>query len=331
MVRNYVKKGSWEDSEKYEQNIPKALDAVRRQGVSLRKAAEKYGIRRETLRRHMKQFRENEEYRYTPFHDKLATRRVFSPEEDAELAEYFLSVARTGFPAPVEAARKMAYEFALRKGKQVPASWTTTRMAGLDWLSSFLHRNAVALRVPQGLSIARAEGFNPQTVQQFFLNLTRTYERYEFTPDKVFNMDETGLSTTAQSRRVLAKKGVRNVVQRTSADKGENVTLCGIVCANGNAVPPCLLFLRVRFVPSMLFGAPAGTLGLASRTGWMNSSLFLDVLKHFVQHVHCNPEKVLLVVDNHESRVPKRHRLLPCKRHCHGHIPSTLYPQITTP
>jgi hypothetical protein len=53
---------------------------------------------------------------------------VFSPEEDAELAEYFLSAARTRFPAPVEAARKMAYEFALRKGKQVSASWSTTRM-----------------------------------------------------------------------------------------------------------------------------------------------------------------------------------------------------------
>jgi hypothetical protein len=117
-------------------------------------------------------------------------------------------------------------------------------------------------------------------------------------------MDETGLSTNAKSRRVLAKKGARNVVKRTSADRGENVTLCGIVCASGNAVPACLVFLKVRFMPSMLFGAPARTLGLANRTGWMNSSLFLDVLKHFEQHVHCNPDnKVLLGVDNHESLV----------------------------
>ena len=207
MVRNYKRKGSWEESETYRSVIPRALEAMTTQGMTIRQAAEQYGINRETLRRHIKKFCADKHYTYKPYTEKLATRRVFSSEEEADLAEYFISAARSRFPAPTDAARKMAYDFALRKGKQLPDVWNKTEMASRDWLSAFSKRNAVTLRVPEGLSLARAEGFNPHTVQHLFSNLTRAYERYGFTPEKVYNLDETGLSTTTKCRRVLAKKG----------------------------------------------------------------------------------------------------------------------------
>lgn len=63
-----------------------------------------------------------------------------------------------------------------------------------------------------------------------------------------------------------------------------------------------MIFPRVNFKQHMINGAPAGTLGLASPSGWMNSELFVSVMKHFIQHSgssKLNPS--LLILDNHDS------------------------------
>ena len=54
----------------------------------------------------------------------------------------------------------------------------------------------------------------------------------------------------------------------------------------------------------MLNGAPNGSLGLATPSGWMNCELFVVVLKHFIKHMNVfqnNP--AIIVMDNHESHV----------------------------
>lgn len=88
----------------------------------------------------------------------------------------------------------------------------------------------------------------------------------------------------------------------TSLEKGALVT--GIVCcsATGSFVPPALIFPRKRLKPALLDRTPAGTLGLVSDSGWINSVVFLEWLKFFVECVRPSPQhKVLLILDNHES------------------------------
>lgn len=70
----------------------------------------------------------------------------------------------------------------------------------------------------------------------------------------------------------------------------------------GTALPPAMIFPRVNFKQHMINGAPPGTLGLANSSGWMNSELFVSVMKHFIQHSgssKLNPS--LLILDNHDS------------------------------
>ena len=53
----------------------------------------------------------------------------------------------------------------------------------------------------------------------------------------------------------------------------------------------------------MINGAPNGSLGLATQSGWMNSELFL-VLEHFIEHMDISVTKrEVLVMDNHESHI----------------------------
>ncbi|XP_072392183.1 uncharacterized protein [Diabrotica undecimpunctata] len=54
----------------------------------------------------------------------------------------------------------------------------------------------------------------------------------------------------------------------------------------------------------MTQGAPPGILGLANPSGWMNSKLFVDVMKHFIKFSNSSIENLsILIYDNHESHV----------------------------
>ena len=65
-----------------------------------------------------------------------------------------------------------------------------------------------------------------------------------------------------------------------------------------------MLFPRVHFRGHMLRGAPPGTLGLANKTGRMNSELFSEVIDHFIHHSKSSKDQTsLLVYDNHESHL----------------------------
>lgn len=69
-------------------------------------------------------------------------------------------------------------------------------MAGKDWLQAFIRRHPqLSIRKPEATSIARITGFNKDTVKLFYDNLNVIYLKYNFQPDRILNMDETGIST----------------------------------------------------------------------------------------------------------------------------------------
>jgi hypothetical protein len=48
--------------------------------------------------------------------------------------------------------------------------------------------------------------------------------KYQFAPDKMYNVDETGISTVQKPGRILAKKGGKRVRTAVSWARGRNVT-----------------------------------------------------------------------------------------------------------
>ncbi|XP_072379681.1 uncharacterized protein [Diabrotica undecimpunctata] len=139
-------------------------------------------------------------------------------------------------------------------------------------------------------SVARQEQISFQTLDN---DVTRVY-----------NLDKTATVTVQKSSKVLAEKGVNQVNKVTNVEKGVLVTICAIVSAAGNHLRPAIVFPRVHFREHMIAGAPAGTLGLASPSGWMNSELFLKVMEHFILHTSSSKQNPsLLLYDNHESHL----------------------------
>jgi len=46
----------------------------------------------------------------------------------------------------------------------------------------------------------------------------------------------------------------------------------------------------------MIRGAPPGTLGLATPSGWMNQDLFLKVMEHFIKYSSSSKENPALLI-----------------------------------
>jgi len=117
-------------------------------------------------------------------------------------------------------------------------------------------------------------------------------------------MDETGVTTVQSPKKVIAEKGIKRSNKVTSGERGVLVTVCCIINAYGYSFPPSFIFPRVNFKNHMLIGAPSGSLGLATPSGWMNSTLFVEVLDHFIKFTDCSTENpALLIVNNHGSHI----------------------------
>jgi hypothetical protein len=129
--------------------------------------------------------------------------------------------------------------------------------------------------------------------------MEKAYSCFEAFSDgtRIYNRDETATTTVQKPKRGLSSKRTKQVSQCTSGERGVLITTCCIMSAIGSALPPVLVFPRKKkFRNHMLNGAPPGTLGPASASGWMNGELFPLVISS-----EENP--AILVFDNHEGHL----------------------------
>jgi hypothetical protein len=221
------------------------------------------------------------------------------------MKEYILKSSKMCYGLTYSQIRKMAYDYAKLLNCQCPESWEHKKTAGIDWLKGFMKRHEeLSLRKPENTSLSRATSFNKTNLAEFQANFEQALRSYAFTPENIYNLDETGITTVVQAPNIVARKGTKQVGQIVSAERGQLITMCGIVNASGNSIPPVFVFPRARFHDTMLSGAPVGSLGLVNSptSGWMTGPLFLKVLEHIQKFTRCSKEnKILILMDNHES------------------------------
>lgn len=158
-------------------------------------------------------------------------------------------------------------------------------------------------------------------------SLLEVYNKYKFTPDRIYNCDETGIPTVVQAPNVVARKGSKQVGQAVSTERGSMITMCAIINAAGNTIPPVFIYPRARMHDTLMKGAVTGSIGFANcpSSGWMTSALFYKILEHIQNHTKCSKETpILLIMDNHETHCSLECSL--CKRswNCHPYTASTL-------
>ena len=139
-------------------------------GMSLRKAAEAHAVSKSVLGRYVSKHRTDPSVRLEP---NYSHSKVFTVEEEEVLSDYLTQCSKMFHGLTHKQTRQVAYQMAVKNGKQFPASWTENEEAGREWMKAFMNRNPqLTLRKPEATSIARAGAFNRHNVGEFFTNLT---------------------------------------------------------------------------------------------------------------------------------------------------------------
>lgn len=177
-------------------------------------------------------------------------------------------------------------------------------MAGAAWFKSFIERNPeLSIRQAEGLSVARAKGLSREEVNNFYDLLIKVLTENDLLdkPERLYNMDESGIQLNNKPGKVIAKKGAKVVNSVTSAEKGETMTIVGCCNAIGNFLPPVLIIKGVNKKPEFEDGLPMGSkVYMNKKSAYINAVLFYKWLtEHFIP---LKPHgKVLLILDGHSS------------------------------
>lgn len=289
MPRHYkrkTEKASWR-----KEHLQEALRAIQN-GVSVRQAAVRFGVPRSTIQDRIK----NDAVNSGP---SLGRKPVFSKEAENELADQVKKLAKHFYGlTPIE-VRRCAYAYAKSNNINVPFN-QEKELAGKDWAAGFTSRHNIALRKPEGTSINRIKAFNREEVSIFFNNLSGLMEKYKFSPNKIYNCDETGVTTVQRPPKIFTERGQKRVGFVTSWERGKTTTAMCAFNASGTYIPPMFIFARQRMAVHLQRNGPPGAIYGCSKNGWITEALFIMWLKHFQLFIKCSKEDpVLLIMDNH--------------------------------
>ncbi|XP_042204018.1 MFS-type transporter clz9-like [Homarus americanus] len=297
MPRKYVRisnRGGWNT-----EAMQNAISAVKEKKMGVKAASKEFNVPKTTLRRRVKE-KNKIATGSTKMLGPLTT--VFSNEQEEELVAHILSMEDRFFGLTTRDVRYIAFQAEERNNLDHKFN-KTVGLAGKDWLLGFLRRHPqLSIRTPEPTSAARARCFNQTNVDKFFDILSLVQEGHFFPPHRIFNVDETGI-TTVQTKptKILGQRGKKQIGSLTSAERGVLATAVCCMSAGGQFVP---IFPRVRMKQELKDGAPPGTGFACHPSGWMQLPIFTEWFQHFIAHTKPSVnDPVLLIMDGHMTHI----------------------------
>ncbi|CAH1954405.1 unnamed protein product [Acanthoscelides obtectus] len=226
---------------------------------------------------------------------------VFTKEQEEELVAHILTMEGRMSGLTTKDERSIAYQLAEKNNIVHPFSKVTC-LAGKDWLIGFRKRHLqISLRSPESTSAARARAFNRPAVTKFFMLSTSVYDKIQFQAHRIYNVDETSLSTVpGKNCKILAQRGSKQVGRVVSTERGTSITAVICMSASGSYVPPMIIFARKRMKEELKDGAPPGTAFYCNESGWMKLEVFSVWFDHSLAFVKPSQEDPALL-DGHLS------------------------------
>lgn len=304
MPRTYVRtttRGSWDPAA-----MQRAVEAVTNGDMGAPKAAKTYNVPQTTLERRVK-------LGITTAMPLGPKKTVFTAVQEEELVDHILGMEASLHGLTLADVETLAYQFAERNNLPHPFK---NGKAGDGWLDGFRKRHpALTLRTPEATSGMRARGFNKPVIDKFFELLEELQDAHHFPATRMFNVDETGITTVPNRQsKILAKRGKKQVGQKTSAERGQLITVEICMSASGIFVPPLLIFPRIRMKAELMDGTPSGSISSCHPSGWMQTDIFTEWMAHFIQFVKPTAEDpVLLILDGHSTHTKNLDALLMAK------------------
>ena len=231
-------------------------------------------------------------------------RKVCTAAQEESIKEYAIKIARMFYGLPTKAFRRMVLKYAEAVGSPaIPDVWRREGMATREWYYGYMFRHpSLALKAPEGMSLACAIAFSRVNVE-LFKAYVEAVERHSFMPARIFNLDESGLSTVMKPCKVVCERG-RPVASQVARERGSHMIFVGIINAAGHGFPPVFIIARKKMNADFLRGTTAGTTVLLQSNGWMDHERFVETLQHLHKVSYSSVEnKILLIMDNAECHM----------------------------
>ena len=271
-----------------EEQMRAAYEAVK-DGMSIRRAAEEYGVPKSTLGDRVSG--------RSQMGCKGGPHKILTDEQEECLVGFLVRCATIGYAK--SRIEVMALIDQIYKSRGIDKSVTN------GWWESFCKRHPnLTLRAASSLSKARTIASDPSFLSQYFDILEETLREYGLIekPNMIFNMDETGMPFDSKPLKTIFSRGENHAHVFSSGSK-EQLTVVGCVNAVGFCMPPMVVVksLPPSLAKALAEGEVPGTIYGLSPNGWMDMELFhLWFIKHFLKYIPaCRP--VLLLMDGHRS------------------------------
>jgi len=249
----------------------KAVNAVRSKQMGYLKVSKEFGVPRGTLERYVKKEAEPSELVKT----RMGRHPILPENVEADLTNYCKEMDKRFYGLRLTDIKHMAFQLAISNNLKHPFN-VNKESAGKKWLRAFLHRHPeLSVRTPQATSAARIKGFNQEAVNSFFDIYETEMEKIKYSPYRVYNVDETGITVVQHKQsKIISIKGKKQVETLTSLERGKLIIVVTCMNACGNFVPPMIIFPRKNLAQDLMDGAPPGSIAGCHPSGWIQSRLF---------------------------------------------------------
>ena len=191
---------------------------------------------------------------YQTLHDRLnknptSKATVLNEMEENHLAKWITDCSAVGIPKTKIDIKKAAAEICSIFKRKINGKHFKNKLPSEKWFISFLKRHSeVRFRVPESLGRASAN-VSEANLRNWFKNVENFLEQKGLSdllkqPSRIFNIDESGFQLNPKPKKVLAKKGQRNVYIVEASNPKENITATYNICADGTMVPPMITFQK---------------------------------------------------------------------------------------
>ena len=237
MVRTYSRK---KPSRYTPEQLKAAVEAVNRGEVKLCQASRKYGIPLTTLGDHAKRG-------LTRIGAGSPT--ILTENEEKEIVVSVQVLQEIGFGLTKELVGVVVRDYL--KDQEFRPNPFKEGVPGRDWWSRFLKRwsSELSVRKPQHLPTHRVVSATVAVLDSWFLHVRAVLEKagldtlpLDELQKYLWNCDETGFSTSVASKKILAKRGEKDVQETLGGSGRDYITVLGAGSADGTRLPPFVVY-----------------------------------------------------------------------------------------
>jgi hypothetical protein len=268
-----------------------ALGALQNdKNLSVRAAAEIYGVARKTLGRR----RDGKRARC----DSTPKSKKLTQSEEEAIVQYIVELSTRAFPPRLCGVEDMANQ--LLRVRDAPP-------VGQLWAHRFVKRQPeLRTRYTRRYNYQRAKCEDPKVIGDWFALVRNVKAKYGIVDDDIYNFDETGfMMGIIFAGMVVTTSDGRSKAKLAQPGNREWATVIQGVNALGWAIPPFIILAAQYHLANWYTecNLPADWRIATTDNGWTTNAVGLDWIKHFDFHTapRTKGKYRLLILDGHES------------------------------